>query len=471
MRLSRFHLPALLVAAFLASRIPLLGGGYGSDDDAWRNALAALRMRETGTYVPSRVPGFPVFEGILVFLHPLGWTATNAAAALAQLGAALSVALTARRQGAPFPLGVGAAFLFLPGIWIETTQTMDYAFGLLFLAASYAVSAHSRWLAAGVLLGLATGCRITNATFLVPTLFLVWSSGDSRRLASMMRLLAGFLGTTALAFSALLFTPEAQGLLGHAGSHLGAHRAAFADVPVLARVVLVFLFGKAGLVAIGAGLLVSGAIALRGRAGRPATAGAKGAGGAAVRPDAGTHSQGTEGSRPASGMRWGGYDAVALLLVSVLYLAVPYTPAYMLPAAIPLLLLVGRNLRRGWWVIALAAFAVDAWVSPSLERRALDAGRLVAEVETRREQFREAAWLLAPSPHVRGVYVAGEAAVRRLVLLAPRDYERTDAAWTAFGPSGVALWTPGRDVGYAAALTAADRDSLAGRGYRILDLR
>ena len=36
----------MIVVLILATRIPLLGGGFGSDDDAWRNAANALRMLE-----------------------------------------------------------------------------------------------------------------------------------------------------------------------------------------------------------------------------------------------------------------------------------------------------------------------------------------------------------------------------------------------------------------------------------------
>src|SRR6266542_3767104 len=84
----RAALALLFAAVLLLSRYPLLHGGYGSDDDAWRSVVSALHMRESGHYVPSRIPGYPLFEFLLVFLVPFGPFATNLASVLAQLAAA-----------------------------------------------------------------------------------------------------------------------------------------------------------------------------------------------------------------------------------------------------------------------------------------------------------------------------------------------------------------------------------------------
>src|SRR6266581_3623522 len=78
----------VLVLALLASRLPLIGGGYGSDNDTWRNIVAAIHMHEAMRYVPSRVPGFPVYEGLLALLAPWGWIATNLASVAAEVAVA-----------------------------------------------------------------------------------------------------------------------------------------------------------------------------------------------------------------------------------------------------------------------------------------------------------------------------------------------------------------------------------------------
>src|SRR5580765_7917805 len=80
---------ATFAAAVAVSRVPLVGGGFGSDDDSWRNAVAATRMHALGHYVPSRAPGFPVFETLLSVLVGHGWLVTNGVTALAGVIAAV----------------------------------------------------------------------------------------------------------------------------------------------------------------------------------------------------------------------------------------------------------------------------------------------------------------------------------------------------------------------------------------------
>lgn len=113
------HLIFLLV--ILASRLPLIGGGFGSDGDAWRNAVAAFRMREVGHYVASRPPGFPVFESLLVPLVPLGWAATNALAAVAGVVAVMVFMRVSRELKIPSPFWLTFAFTFSGVLWVYTT--------------------------------------------------------------------------------------------------------------------------------------------------------------------------------------------------------------------------------------------------------------------------------------------------------------------------------------------------------------
>ena len=75
-------LPWLLLATLL-SRLPLLAPGFGSETNAWRNAVAAPHMRELGHYQPIRLPGSPVFDGItaVVVCGGLSSSAANRAVA------------------------------------------------------------------------------------------------------------------------------------------------------------------------------------------------------------------------------------------------------------------------------------------------------------------------------------------------------------------------------------------------------
>ncbi|MBK6447121.1 MAG: hypothetical protein IPF81_18035 [Bacteroidetes bacterium] len=54
-------LSAFVLLVFL-SRLPFLSAGYGLDGDSWAVAITALKLHETGNYIVSRLPGYPVQE-------------------------------------------------------------------------------------------------------------------------------------------------------------------------------------------------------------------------------------------------------------------------------------------------------------------------------------------------------------------------------------------------------------------------
>ena len=79
----------VLGAAFLASRLPLLSLGYGSDERAWRSVVTALHMYAVRHYIPSRFPGFPLHDVLTTLLLPLGPLALVLAAVAAQIAGAI----------------------------------------------------------------------------------------------------------------------------------------------------------------------------------------------------------------------------------------------------------------------------------------------------------------------------------------------------------------------------------------------
>src|SRR6266545_1053174 len=317
----RAALALLFAAVLLLSRYPLLHGGYGSDDDAWRSVVSALHMRESGHYVPSRIPGYPLFEFLLVFLVLFGPFATNLASVLAQLAAADSFRRVAAALHLPAPGTLTAAFAFSAAVWVTATQTMDYAFGLAFLLASYDALLSDHPGASGALLALAAGCR--------PSI---------------------------------------------------------------------------GLVA----------------------------------------------------------------LPALLYLVIPYDPAYLLPALPFLLLAAGLLLPRAWVPVVALALASEAVVLPVIGMGHVLPGRLFQELETRRTLLAETGALMADHPASRTVFVLGRFGLMRLLVLDP-GLERTAAGWAPFRDSGVGLWTRDHRVGYAAYLEAPERAALERTGYRMVD--
>lgn len=163
---------AVFLLVFL-TRLPFLGPGFGADADAWRIAGAARTIAADGRYVASRFPGAPVVEIADSLLLPLGpWTLPLASALWGAIGAAVFyVALC--RLGARGCFWAALALGFTPVFWIHTTDAMDYAWALGFGLVGLAFAVYGRPTLAGFAVGLAIGCRITSAAFLVPLALLL----------------------------------------------------------------------------------------------------------------------------------------------------------------------------------------------------------------------------------------------------------------------------------------------------------
>lgn len=179
--------PALaLAAAFLLVRLPLLGGGYGADTDAYRVVLAARYFWAHGEYLPSRLPGFPLHElvtGLLVWGGPV---LTNLSTTVAALAGTLAFARLVRLLRVPAPSLAVLGFAFTPYLIVTSTSTLDYHWALAALLGAYLLAVQGRPRAAGLLLGLAVGFRITSALFLAPLLLVLLRQGrreDAVRLA------------------------------------------------------------------------------------------------------------------------------------------------------------------------------------------------------------------------------------------------------------------------------------------------
>ena len=158
---------AVAALAFLL-RLPFLDAGYGWDSDAWRVASAAAAMVETGSYVAPRLPGNPVHDVAMAFLWSLGPDGRtplvlNGASALVSALGAGAFALAWRRVGAPDPGLAGLAAASVPGVFVASVSTMDYAFGFGFVAIAVAFALHGRGAPALAFAALALGSRLSSA--------------------------------------------------------------------------------------------------------------------------------------------------------------------------------------------------------------------------------------------------------------------------------------------------------------------
>lgn len=167
----------------MATRLPFLPLGYGGDEDAWRVARVARELAETGTYAPSRPPGYPLFELVNALLVPWGgWLLTNGATlAVATAGVVLFARLLDRLR-LPDRKLLLALYVLFPLLWTNSANTMDYAWALTCVLASYLALLQGRVAMAGLLLGAAVGFRPTSAVFVVPWAAHLVAAGQARRL-------------------------------------------------------------------------------------------------------------------------------------------------------------------------------------------------------------------------------------------------------------------------------------------------
>src|SRR6202050_3592803 len=214
--------------AVLATRLPWIGSGYGSDPDGYRVVIVARQIARSGVYEASRLPGFPAYE----YLTALSaWSApwvSNLVTALFSVASFVLFAVISRELGVRRYVLIALAFAMTPVVYLSSCCTMDYIPALAGqLAATYAVLRRRPVLAgavlrgrrvlAGVLLGLGVACRITAGALALP--LCLWILLSTARAAGLRQCLT--FGSTLLLTAALCFVPVWR--------HYGADFFAFYD--------------------------------------------------------------------------------------------------------------------------------------------------------------------------------------------------------------------------------------------------
>jgi hypothetical protein len=165
---------AILGVLFVGARAYWLDLGYGTDPDAWRVAMTATYLWDTGDYLPSRLPGYPLHEFITAALIKGGWIATNASTMIASLAGVYIFASIARKLDLENKGALTLAFAFTPLLWINSVMTMDYMWALTLVMGAYLLLLHRSPGAAGLCLGLAAGFRLTSLFMLPVFCLLLW---------------------------------------------------------------------------------------------------------------------------------------------------------------------------------------------------------------------------------------------------------------------------------------------------------
>lgn len=193
----------LLFGLTLASRIPFLNNGFGVDQDACRVAIAVRQWIASGRYETSRLPGYPAYEFIVSLVIRQGAAMTNLISTLA-CGVVVSLLywLLSRMQVRNAFL-VALTFAFVPIVSISSVSTIDYLPALAFAMAGFCLVVKDRPVSAGVMLGIAVGCRITSGGFLLAAcLYWLVNSDDRYRWRK-----AGVMSVLCLLVAGVCFLP------------------------------------------------------------------------------------------------------------------------------------------------------------------------------------------------------------------------------------------------------------------------
>jgi hypothetical protein len=163
----RLTLIILLVAGL--ARLPFLWHGFGGHPDEWLVIRSGLDFWLNGTYLPSRIPGYPLNELLMGGLAWLGGsTACAAAATVASLVTLAYMRALAPLHGIKDSFWMVLAFSFEPWIWSSGIHGMDYIWGTgSLVAALYYVEAR-RFGAAGLACAVGFGFRPSSLLWIIP---------------------------------------------------------------------------------------------------------------------------------------------------------------------------------------------------------------------------------------------------------------------------------------------------------------
>ncbi|GAP21837.1 hypothetical protein [Leptolinea tardivitalis] len=161
----------LLTAVILYA--PFLFMGYGSDIDTYRVLHAGRHFVQTLDYIPSRGPGFFVFETIMFFMDQLGGSFL---ANLTIMGMALIILYgfmrLCREYKIPHYLLLTIALMVHPFFWANAACSMDYLMGIGFAFLGMIQIRRRHYFTAGAAFALGAGSRLT--VVLLAGGFLLW---------------------------------------------------------------------------------------------------------------------------------------------------------------------------------------------------------------------------------------------------------------------------------------------------------
>ncbi len=325
---------ALLILAIalivFVTRLPFVTPLIGNDPDSERMLRAAHIIRTTGEYERSRFVGFPIPEYAFALALPLGPPAINALTAMMSAAAAVFFGLTLRRLGARRYLLAALAMALTPVVYINSTSPNDYIWAFAFIMAALYFVVSRRLLIAGVMLGLAIGCRAPSILMIIPfALYLAGEEGFKKSWPGILK--AGIVGAVV---GGVCYIP---GFLRYGfGLMQYVEIEQYPPLRTLIKRGLVDVWGVIGLVALAVALF--GLIFLRRRA-------------------EGARAESTR-ARYLVPAAW----LTAIVLNLAMFLRLPFKPDYFVPIVPFVLLLLWMYLRRAVFAAVCALLIVSPFV-------------------------------------------------------------------------------------------------------------
>jgi hypothetical protein len=161
----------LLLAAILY--FPFIFLGYGSDYDSYNVLWTGKYFAHYLDYVPSRVPGFFIYESLTYILNTIGGSIlTN----LASMGMAILVLYVfvrlCKQYEIPHYRLLALIMMVQPYFWVNATCTMDYFFAIGFIFLALLQVMRGKYFTAGVAFSFAVGSRLTVS--LIAAVLILW---------------------------------------------------------------------------------------------------------------------------------------------------------------------------------------------------------------------------------------------------------------------------------------------------------
>ena len=191
-----------LLMIFL-SRLPFIGIGYGSEEDAWGLRLTAEKIYRSGLYEVSRLPGHPFQELLYSQLWQYGPICFNLLTLIISTAGIAFFIFSLKKLNISSYNTAGIALAFTPVIYINSMNAMDYTWAMAFVLIAFYFLISCRMILAGIFLGCAIGCRITSGAMLIPFIYYVFANREKNNILRELVLVS----ISTLLIACLLFTP------------------------------------------------------------------------------------------------------------------------------------------------------------------------------------------------------------------------------------------------------------------------